>query len=81
MASEPTSTEYDEDKEMYESLADEMNDPDAPEWNEEDWDESAVAGAKRFAKRVGLNWPPRKGDFDRLYDSEHNPQDYPDIRL
>jgi hypothetical protein len=73
--------EYDEQREDYASLADEMNDEDVGPWNEKDWDPRAVKNAKAYAKRVGLNWPPRTGDYDRLYDIEHNPSDYPDIKL
>jgi hypothetical protein len=64
--------EYDEDKEDYASLADEMNDPDVGPWVEYDWDARAVAGAKRYASKHGLPWPPGVGDYDRFYESEHN---------
>jgi hypothetical protein len=70
--------EWDEEKEDYANLADEMNDPDVGPWNEDDWDERAVANAKKYAKEHGLPWPPRMGDFDRFYDRENNPRDYPD---
>jgi len=57
---------YDHARECYASLADEMNDGDM-EWNESDWDTSAVAHAKAYAEAHGLSWPPRMGDFDRRY--------------
>lgn len=65
---------WDEDKESYLSLADEMNDgpPSIPAWNEADWDAEAVAAGKRYAKANGFRWPPRTGDFDRWYDVENN---------
>lgn len=64
--------EWDEAREDYASLADEMNDPDADPWVEGDWDERAVANARRYAQEHGLSWPPQPGDYDRLYDAEHN---------
>lgn len=66
------SQEWDEEMEDYASLADEMNDPDVGPWNEDDWDKRAVASAKRYAKKNDLSWPPRTGDFDRWYESQHN---------
>jgi hypothetical protein len=57
------------EEEAYAGLADEMNDPDVGPWVEEDWDEDAVAAAKAYAERNGLNWPPRTGDFDRWYEA------------
>lgn len=65
--SEPT---WDEAREDYANLADEMNDPDVGPWNEDDWDPRAVASAKMYANRHHLPWPPRTGDFDRWYESE-----------
>jgi hypothetical protein len=62
--------DWDAEKESYASLADEMNDEDAPAWNESDWDAQAVAEAKRYAEKNGLSWPPRKGDFDRFYEKQ-----------
>jgi hypothetical protein len=59
---------YDEEREDYLSLADEMNDADVGPWVESDWDDGAVARAKRFAAREGLAWPPRTGDYDRFYE-------------
>ena len=64
--------EYDEEKEDYASLADEMNDPDVGPWNELDWDPIAVKNARAYAKKNGLNWPPQTGDYDRFYEREHN---------
>jgi hypothetical protein len=66
--------EYAEDlaEDSYTSLADEMNDPDAGPWNEADWDPQAVAEAKEYAQRHNLSWPPRTGDYDRWYESQHN---------
>jgi hypothetical protein len=63
---------WDEEKEDYASLADEMNDPDVGPWVESDWDERAVASAKRYAKKNHLPWPPSTGDYDRFYEAEHN---------
>lgn len=62
---------YDEDKEAYASLADEMNDGDVP-WIEADWDDEAVAGGKKYAKKKGLRWPPQMGDYDRFYEREQH---------
>jgi hypothetical protein len=62
---------YDEEREDYASLADEMNDPDIGPWVESDWDERAVANAKRYAKRERLRWPPGIGDYDRWYEREN----------
>lgn len=59
---------YDEEREDYASLADEMNDPDVGPWVEADWDETAVANAKRYAAKNHLRWPPGTGDFDRFYE-------------
>jgi hypothetical protein len=64
--------EFDPEKDSYASLADEMNDPDAPPWDEEDWDEQAVAEARRYAERHALPWPPGRGDYDRFYEKETN---------
>jgi len=58
---------YNEDKEAYSSLCDEMNDPDVGPWNESDWDTEAVAGGKRYAEAHGFHWPPRTGDYDHFY--------------
>jgi hypothetical protein len=63
---------YDEEREDYASLADEASAPEAQPWNDEDWEPSAVANAKKYAKRFGLSWPPRPGDFDRWYDLDTN---------
>lgn len=60
---------YDEEREDYASLADEMNDGDVA-WVESDWDARAVASAKRYARRKHLRWPPQMGDYDRLYERE-----------
>lgn len=62
-----TTLDYDEEREDYASLADEMNDADVPPWNENDWDAGAVANAKRYAQKYGLRWPPETGDYDRFY--------------
>lgn len=59
------------DRESYAALADEMNDPDVPAFSEDDWDPQAVKEAKRYAKKNGLRWPPRTGDYDRFYEKEH----------
>ncbi len=59
---------YDEAREDYANLADEINDPDVGPWNEADWDERAVANAKKYATANQLSWPPRMGDFDRWYE-------------
>lgn len=56
------------DRESYAALADEMNDPDAGPWDEDDWDADAVAGGKRYAAANGLHWPPGLGDYDRFYE-------------
>jgi hypothetical protein len=53
--------EWDEEKEDYANLADEMNDPDVGPWNEDDWDERAVANAKKYAKEHGLPWAAPHG--------------------
>jgi hypothetical protein len=63
--------DYDEEREDYASLADEMNDPDVPAWNEDDWEPTAVANAKKYAKEHNLPWPPRTGDFDRWYERQN----------
>lgn len=63
---------WDEEREDYLSLADEMNDPDIGPWVEDDWDPRAVANGKKFAAKHDLNWPPRTGDYDRFYDMEVN---------
>lgn len=62
--------DFDIEKEMYASLADEMNDGDV-EWVESDWDEDAVKHGKAYAEKNNLPWPPRCGDFDRFYEREH----------
>jgi hypothetical protein len=59
---------YDEEREDYAALADEVNDGDAGPWVESDWDARAVASAKRYAARMELPWPPGMGDFDRWYE-------------
>ena len=64
--------EYDEAKEAYLGLCDELNDPDAPEWDPEMWDPEAVKLGAQYAKEHGFAWPPRKGDYDRWWDIEHN---------
>lgn len=64
--------EYNEGREDYLNLADEMNDPDVGPWNESDWDERAVASAKKYAEENGYSWPPGPGDYDRWYDEQHN---------
>jgi len=61
-----------EERESYLALADEMNDPDIPPWNEADWDAQYVKKGKAFAKRNGLRWPPGTGDYDRFCDLERN---------
>jgi hypothetical protein len=67
---------YDEEKEDYLSLLDEMNDPDENgnprRWDESHWDVRAVANAKRYAKKNGLQWPPSMGGYDRWWDIENN---------
>ena len=63
---------YDEEREDYASLADEMNDEGIPPWNEDDWDPQAVKNAKAYAKREGLRWPPQTGDFDRWWERTNN---------
>lgn len=67
---EPYEESY--EKESYANLCDELNDPEVKEWNEDDWDEQAVAEAKRYAEQNDLPWPPRRGDYDRFYEQEHN---------
>jgi len=62
----------DDDKEDYASLADEASAPDAHPWNDDDWDQRAVEGAKRYAEAKGLNWPPNEGDYDRFCEAEYN---------
>jgi hypothetical protein len=66
---------YDPEREDYASLADEMNDP-GPDgkgmvWVEADWDATAVANAKKYAKKFGYPWPPSMGDFDRWYERQY----------
>lgn len=58
---------YDEEREDYASLADEMNDgpPHVGPWDEADWEPRAVENGKRYAAKHGLAWPPQTGDFDR----------------
>jgi hypothetical protein len=60
---------YDDERESYAALADEMNDADVPPWNEADWDPQAVAEAKRYAEKNGLPFPPSTGDYDRFYEA------------
>jgi len=67
--------EYDEEREDYASLADEMNDPDVGPWNEDDWEPRAVANGKSFAAKHGLSWPPQTGDYDRYWDRINNDDD------
>lgn len=62
--------EWDEEKEDYASLADEMNDYDVGPWVESDWDEQAVKNAKSYAKKNNLRWPPGTGDYDAFW-QEH----------
>jgi len=57
-------------REAYSALADEMNDPDVPPWNESDWDPEYVAAAKLYADANNLPFPPGTGDFDRLYNEK-----------
>jgi len=64
--------EANEERESYLSLADEMNDPDTQPFKASDWDAEAVKLGKKFAKRNGLRWPPRAGDFERFLDLERN---------
>lgn len=71
MTYDPTNYFYDPEEEDYSSLADEMNDGDV-EWVESDWDPEAVANGKVFAKKNGLPWPPRMGDYDRWYEEKHS---------
>jgi|KBSMisStandDraft_5_1062788.scaffolds.fasta_scaffold525255_2 hypothetical protein len=59
---------YDEQKEAYASLADEMNDGDVV-WVESDWDKEAVKLGKAYAEDHDLPWPPRMGDYDRFYEA------------
>lgn len=61
---------WDEEREDYASLADEMNDYGVPPWNEADWDELAVANARRYAAKHGLRFPPQTGDYDRFYEEQ-----------
>jgi hypothetical protein len=63
---------WDEEKEDYASLADEMNDPGCDPWDESHWDASAVKNAKAYAQKNGLRWPPGLGDYDRFYERENN---------
>lgn len=67
-----TDEHYDEEQEDYANLADEMNDPDVGPWDEADWDERAVASAKRYAEKNNLPWPPSTGDFDRWYETHRS---------
>ena len=64
--------EYDEDRESYAALADEMNDTDVGPWDEEMWDPETVAAAKRYAKAHDLRFPPTTGDYDRFYERQHS---------
>jgi hypothetical protein len=64
--------EWDEERDAYASLADEMNDPGVGPWDESDWDADAVAAGKRYAHKHCLPWPPRMGDYDRFYEREHS---------
>ena len=64
--------DHDFDKEAYAALADELNDSDAPAWNEDDWDIAYVKAAQRYANANSLSWPPRMGDYDRFYEMEAN---------
>lgn len=62
--------EFQQEKQSYADLADEMNDPDVGPWVESDWDPQAVAEAKRYAAKNHLPWPPGRGDFDAWYAEE-----------
>lgn len=62
---------YDEEREDYASLADEMND-DGMVWVESNWDPIAVKNARKYAKEHDLSWPPRMGDYDRFWEREQN---------
>jgi len=62
----------DEEREDYASLAEEASAPDAQPWKDEDWDQNAIANAKKYAKRFNLPWPPGPNDFDRWYDLDSN---------
>lgn len=74
MSKDIADRDWDEDKEAYASLADEMNDGEEQTgpWVESDWDAEAVAAGKRYAKRNGLRWPPQIGDYDRFWERENN---------
>lgn len=67
-----TAPAYDEAREDYASLADEMNDYDVGPWVESDWDPRAVANARMYAEENGLPFPPGPGDYDRLYEKENS---------
>lgn len=67
-----TAPAYDEAREDYANLADEMNDPDVGPWVESDWDERAVANARSYAAGHGLPFPPGTGDYDRFYEEANS---------
>ena len=61
-------SEYDEARDAYLDLADEMNDADVGPWVESDWDPIYVELGRRYAAAHSLPWPPGCGDFDRAYE-------------
>lgn len=65
-------TQDDIDRESYLSLADEMNDPDVGPWDPDDWDPQGITEGQRYAKKHGLPWPPRMGDYDRWCEQHGN---------
>jgi hypothetical protein len=65
-----TAATWDE-HDAYSALADELNDVGV-EMTVDDFDTSMVAAARRYAERHALRFPPSTGDFDRLWEREHN---------
>ena len=63
------------DEEHYASLADEFNDfadDDTDRPTLDMFEDEAVAGGARYAKKHKLSWPPRIGDYDRYWEKRNN---------
>lgn len=61
------------DEEAYAALADEFNDfadGDSDRPTLADFDPEYVEAGGRYARRNGLAWPPRIGDYDRFWERQ-----------
>lgn len=56
-------------EQAYADITDELNDGTPGNLELGDFDASVVAAAARHADRHGLPWPPRVGDYDRLWEA------------